>query len=170
MASLLRPFVQLAVAVILFDGGLNLHWYELREAGRAVRRLISAGLILSFTLGSLAAHFVGGLSWPVATVFGAIIVVTGPTVIMPLLRQARLKPRPASLLKWEGIVNDPLGALLAVVLFEYWVFSGTEAHGFDSVSRCLDLCSRRDSSAPVSAMRSARPTQEASFPNTSKAR
>ncbi|MEM7465359.1 MAG: cation:proton antiporter [Pseudomonadota bacterium] len=127
--DLLRPFVQLAVAVILFEGGLNLHWHELKDSGKGVRRLISAGLILSFIFGSLAARYVGGLSWPVATVFGAIIVVTGPTVIMPLLRQARLRPRTASILKWEGIVNDPLGALLAVVLFEYWVSSGPNTHG-----------------------------------------
>lgn len=127
--DMLKPFVQLSVAVILFEGGLNLHWHELKEAGKGVGRLISAGLVLSFLFGSLAAHYVGGLSWPVATVFGAIIVVTGPTVIMPLLRQARLKPRTASILKWEGIVNDPLGALLAVILFEYWVYSGTQLHG-----------------------------------------
>ena len=131
MGDMLRPFVQLAVAMILFEGGLNLHWHELKETGKGVRRLVSAGLVLSFTFGSLAAHYVGGLSWPVATVFGAIIVVTGPTVIMPLLRQARLRSRTASILKWEGIVNDPLGALLAVVLFEYWVSSGVQAHGLD---------------------------------------
>ena len=131
MGDMLRPFVQLAVAVILFEGGLNLHWHELKETGKGVRRLVSVGLLLSFSFGSLAAHYVGGLSWPVATVFGAIIVVTGPTVIMPLLRQARLRPRTASILKWEGIVNDPLGALLAVVLFEYWLSSGSHHHGFD---------------------------------------
>ena len=127
--DMLRPFVQLAVAVILFEGGLNLHWHELKEAGKGVRRLISAGLVLSFLFGSLAAHYIGGLSWAVASVFGAITVVTGPTVIMPLLRQARLRPRTASILKWEGIVNDPLGALLAVVLFEYWVSSSATIHG-----------------------------------------
>lgn len=128
--EMLKPFVQLSVAVVLFEGGLNLRWHELKEAGRGVRRLISIGLVLSFVFGSVAAHYVGGLSWPVATVFGAIIVVTGPTVIMPLLRQARLRPRTASILKWEAIVNDPLGALLAVILFEYWVYSGSQAHGF----------------------------------------
>jgi NhaP-type Na+/H+ or K+/H+ antiporter len=127
--EILRPFVQLSVAVILFEGGLNLHLHELKEAGKGVRRLISAGLVLSFAFGSVTAHYIGGLSWPVATVFGAIIVVTGPTVIMPLLRQARLKPRTASILKWEGIVNDPLGALLAVILFEYWVSTSPHSHG-----------------------------------------
>lgn len=129
--EMLRPFVQLSVAVILFEGGLNLHWHELKEAGKGVRRLISVGLVLSFAFGSVAAHYVGGLSWPVASVFGAIIVVTGPTVIMPLLRQARLKARTASILKWEGIVNDPLGALLAVILFEYWVSSSPHVGGIE---------------------------------------
>ena len=122
--SLLEPIVQLAVAVILFEGGLNLHFHELRHAGSGVRRLVSLGLVLNFVLGACAAHYVGGLSWPVAVEFGAIIVVTGPTVILPLLRQARLRARPASLLKWEGIVNDPLGALLAVVVFQYFLLRG----------------------------------------------
>ncbi len=128
---LLEPFVQLAVAVILFEGGLNLRFHELRQAGGGVRRLISTGLILSFGLGALAAHYIGQLSWPVAIEFGAIIVVTGPTVILPLLRQARLRARTASLLKWEGIVNDPVGALLAVVVFEYFVLGGGNSAGYE---------------------------------------
>ena len=126
LGDLLQPVVQLAVAVILFEGGLSLRFHELGQAGIGVRRLISVGLVLSFAIGAAAAHFIGGLSWPTATVFGAIIVVTGPTVIMPLLRQARLKARAASLLKWEGIVNDPLGALLAVIVFEYLLLVGPE--------------------------------------------
>lgn len=121
--DLLQPVVQLAVAVILFEGGLNLRFHELSQAGAGVIRLVTLGLVFSFLLGSTAAYWVGGLSLPVALEFGAIIVVTGPTVILPLLRQARLKVRPASLLKWEGIVNDPLGALLAVIVFEYFVFA-----------------------------------------------
>ena len=128
---LLEPFVQLAVAVILFEGGLNLRFHELRQAGGGVRRLISTGLILSFGLGALAPHYIGQLSWPVAIEFGAIIVVTGPTVILPLLRQARLRARTASLLKWEGIVNDPVGALLAVVVFEYFVLGGGNSAGYE---------------------------------------
>lgn len=122
--DLFKPLVQIAVAVILFEGGLNLRFHELSHAGAGVRRLTTVGLVFSFALGAIAARFVGDLSWPVAIEFGAIIVVTGPTVIMPLLRHARLRSRTASLLKWEGIVNDPLGALLAVVVFEYFVLSG----------------------------------------------
>lgn len=124
LGPLLDPIVKLGVAVILFEGGLSLRFHELKQAGAGVARLVTSGVLLSFPLGSLAAHYLVGLSWPVALVFGAIIVVTGPTVIIPLLRQARLRRRPASFLKWEGILNDPIGALLAVVIFEYYVFVG----------------------------------------------
>ncbi len=124
LGSLLDPIIKVGVAVILFEGGLRLRFHELRHAGEGVARLVTVGVLLSFPLYSAAAHFVGGLAWPVALVFGAIIVVTGPTVIIPLLRQARLRRRPASYLKWEGIVNDPTGALLAVVIFDYLVSAG----------------------------------------------
>ena len=136
--TLLTPFVQLAVAVILFEGGLNLHLHELKDAGVGVRRLITLGPVLAFGLGSGAAHFIGGLSWPVALVFGAITIVTGPTVIMPLLRHARLRARTASVLKWEGIVNDPVGALLAVVLFEYFTLADTGATGISLVAEMIE--------------------------------
>ncbi|MDH3309986.1 MAG: cation:proton antiporter [Gammaproteobacteria bacterium] len=127
LGVMLDPIIKIAVAVILFEGGLRLRFHELKTAATGVVRLVTLGVLLSFPLGSLAAHYIGGLSWPVALVFGAIVIVTGPTVIIPLLRQARLRRRPASYLKWEGIVNDPTGALLAVVIFEYFVYSGTGA-------------------------------------------
>ncbi|HEX6929274.1 MAG TPA: cation:proton antiporter, partial [Gammaproteobacteria bacterium] len=120
----LQPVVSLCVAVILFTGGLSLQFHELREAAAGVRRLVYFGVPLSWAFGSLAAHFVGGLSWPVALTFGAIIVVTGPTVILPMLRHAMLNRRTASYLKWEGIINDPIGALLAVLVFQYFIYSG----------------------------------------------
>lgn len=119
----LGTIVGLAVAVVLFDGGLNLRFYELRHAAVGVRRLVYFGVPLSFAFYSLATHYVAGLSWPSAAVFGAIIVVTGPTVILPLLRQAKLTRRVASYLKWEAIINDPIGALLAVLVFEYFLYS-----------------------------------------------
>ena len=125
LGAMLEPLVGLLVAIILFEGGMNLRFHELKEAGPGVMRLGTAGVAITFLLGSIAAHYVGQLSWPVAVLFGAIIVVTGPTVIMPMLRQARLKQRPASLLKWEGIINDPTGALLAVLVFEYFSYFGS---------------------------------------------
>ena len=127
LGAMLDPLIGLLVAIILFEGGMNLRFHELKEAGLGVIRLGSAGVAITCLLGSVAAHYVGQLSWPVAVLFGAIIVVTGPTVIMPMLRQARLKQRPASLLKWEGIINDPTGALLAVLVFEYFSYLGSGA-------------------------------------------
>jgi NhaP-type Na+/H+ or K+/H+ antiporter len=127
LGAMLEPLVGLLVSIILFEGGMNLRLHELKAAGPGVKRLATSGVAITCVLGSAAAHFVGGLSWPVAVLFGAIIVVTGPTVIMPMLRQARLKQRPASLLKWEGIINDPIGALLAVLVFEYFTYAGSHA-------------------------------------------
>jgi len=126
LGPMLDPLIKLGVAVILFEGGLTLRFHEFRQAASGVTRLVTAGVLLSLPLGTLAAYYIGGLSLPVALVFGAIIVVTGPTVIIPLLRQARLRRRAASFLKWEGIINDPTGALLAVVIFEYYAYVGDE--------------------------------------------
>lgn len=113
-----RPIVSLAVAVILFEGGLVLKFENLREAGAAVRRMIFIGGPMAWVLGTIAAHYAAGLDWASAVVFAGVMVVTGPTVIMPLLRQSKLSGRPAQFLKWEGIVNDPIGALFAVASFE----------------------------------------------------
>ncbi len=120
----LAAVIPLFVAVILFEGGLNLRLHELSEAGPVVRRLTSVGVLLAWLLGSAAAHWVGGLSWPVAWLLGAILVVTGPTVIMPLLKHANLNRRSAYHLKWEGIINDPIGVLLAVLVYEFFLYSG----------------------------------------------
>lgn len=128
----LRPVVSLCVAIILFEGGLSLQLSELKDAAKGVRRLVYAGAPLGWAFSSLCAHYIGGLGWPVSLVFGAIMVVTGPTVIMPLLRQAALNRRTASYLKWEGIVNDPIGALLAVLTFQFLIFQGSGS-GFGEV-------------------------------------
>ncbi|MEM8787130.1 MAG: sodium:proton antiporter [Pseudomonadota bacterium] len=118
LGELLRPIVAIAVAVILFEGGLTLNFSELRETAPAVRRLVLVGAPLGWLFSTLALHFGAGLAWESSAVFGGILVVTGPTVIIPLLRQAKLKSRPASVLRWEAIVNDPVGALCAVLAFE----------------------------------------------------
>ncbi len=117
----LEPLIGLAVALILFEGGLRLRLHELRHAASGLNRLVYAGVPLAFLLGTLVAHFVGGIGVPLATVFGAISVVTGPTVVLPLLRHSMLKRRIASTLRWEAIVNDPLGALLAVLTVQFWL-------------------------------------------------
>lgn len=113
-----RPIVSLAVAVILFEGGLVLKFENLRDAGAAVRRMVFFGGPLAWVLGTFAAYFAGGLDLASAVVLAGVMVVTGPTVIMPLMRQSKLGGRPAQFLKWEGIVNDPIGALFAVASFE----------------------------------------------------
>jgi len=136
--DLRRSIISLCVAIILFEGGLNLHIHELRVAASGVKRLVYIGAPVAFVTCSLAGHYVGGLSWPVSLVFGAILVVTGPTVIMPLLRQAGLNRRTASYLKWEGIVNDPIGALLAVLVFQFFVFVG-EGSGWVAIASGLSL-------------------------------
>ena len=124
IGELLRPIIGLCVAVILFEGGLSLRFHELKEASAGIKRLCSIGAVFAWVVGTLCAHVIGQLSWPVSLVFGAIIVVTGPTVIIPMLRQAGLNRRTASYLKWEGILNDPVGALLTVLVVQYFVFRG----------------------------------------------
>ena len=116
--DLYSPIISAAVAIILFEGSLNLSFKELRGVGRPIFRISTVGAFIAWIAGSLTAHYIAGLSWPVAFVIGGLFIVTGPTVIMPLLRQAKLKPRPAKVLKWEGIIVDPIGALLAVFAFE----------------------------------------------------
>ncbi|WP_260483760.1 cation:proton antiporter [Sphingomicrobium flavum] len=119
--EMLEPIVSIAVAIILFEGGLTLKFSELKKAGAAIGRLVVIGVPVAWVAGSLALYHVAGFDWPVSILFAGILVVTGPTVIMPLLRQSNLAPRPKAVLKWEGIVNDPIGALLAVITYEYLV-------------------------------------------------
>ena len=113
-----QPIISIAVAVILFEGGLTLNFKEIRGLTAGVRRLVFPGVLIAWALGALAAIHIGALSPGPAILFAGVMVVTGPTVIIPLLRQAKLTPRPAALLKWEGIANDPIGALFAVFTFE----------------------------------------------------
>ncbi|WP_233201372.1 sodium:proton antiporter [Sporosarcina sp. P13] len=126
MGDLFGPIITFAVAIILFEGSLNLDFKEIKGFGRPVARIVTIGAFIAWIAGSLAAHYIAGLSWEVAFIIGGLFIVTGPTVILPLLRQARLKPRPAAILKWEGIVVDPFGALLAVFAFEVIKFINDE--------------------------------------------
>ena len=122
--DLLEPMVSVAVALILFEGGLSLNFRELRKTDGAVTRLVLLGSPIGWVLGSLACYYIAGLVWPVAILFAGILVVTGPTVVLPLLRQSNVAARPRAILKWEAIVNDPTGALLGVVTYEYLRRSG----------------------------------------------
>ncbi|WP_199098893.1 sodium:proton antiporter [Dyella sp. ASV21] len=118
LGPLLFPVVSLAVSLILFEGSLTLRFSELPGIGKVVRGLVSYGAVVAVLLLGVAAHYLAGLSWEVAWLFGALTCVTGPTVIAPMLRTVRPNARIANILRWEGIVIDPLGALFAVLVFE----------------------------------------------------
>ena len=116
--DLLFPVVSLAVAIILFEGSLTLRYDEIRGHGRMVRNLVPIGALVTCAIGTLAARWALAVPWEVALLFGAISIVTGPTVIAPLLRSVRPEAKLANILRWEGIIIDPVGALLAVLVFE----------------------------------------------------
>jgi len=105
---------------------IMLRFKDLGDARQAVIRMVIIAGPIAWGLGTCAAHFIVGLPWDISAMVGGLFVVTGPTVIMPLLRQAHLKSRPAAVLKWEGIVNDPLGALFAVGGYEFIRFTMLE--------------------------------------------
>ncbi|MET1754502.1 sodium:proton antiporter [Novosphingobium sp. RD2P27] len=124
--ELQQPIIKLAVAVILFEGGLQLNFRDLREAGTAVKRLIFLGVPLGWLTCTLAVRVGAGLSWELSALFGGILVVTGPTVIGPMLREIKVPRRVGDTLKWEAIINDPIGALLAIAVFAQMTFANGE--------------------------------------------
>ncbi len=126
LGDLLFPIVSLSVAVILFEGGLTLEIVELKSIGRVVRNLIVIGVPVTWGLTALAARYLIGFTTELSVLLGALLVVTGPTVIIPLLRHVRPSPRVATATRWEGIVNDPIGAILAVLVFEVIFVGGVE--------------------------------------------
>lgn len=130
LGDMLFPIVSLAVAVILFEGSLTLKFAEIRGHGKMVTNLILYGTLVTCLVGTIAAYFALDMQLSLAMLFGAIVVVSGPTVIMPLLRAVRPSGRISNILKWEGIVIDPVGALLAVLVFEFIIASGGESSAF----------------------------------------
>jgi NhaP-type Na+/H+ or K+/H+ antiporter len=112
-------FVSLAISIILFEGGLTLKRSEIRNIGPVITKLITVGSAVTFFLAGGAAYFIFGLSLKLSFLFSALIIVTGPTVISPILRNIPLKKDVSSVLKWEGILIDPIGALVAVLVFEF---------------------------------------------------
>lgn len=116
--ELLFACVSLAVAVIMYEGGLTLKIGELPAAGGTVRNLVTFGAAATWLLTAVAAHYILGLDAPLAVLLAAVLVVTGPTVIAPMLRHIRPTGAVGPILKWEGIVIDPIGALLAVLVYE----------------------------------------------------
>ncbi|KAF7772249.1 hypothetical protein PCIT_a2284 [Pseudoalteromonas citrea] len=124
LGDLLFPIVSLSVAVILFEGSLTLHFRELKGIGKIVRNLCSIGMLATFVIIALSGYFILNLDWRVAAVLGAVLVVTGPTVIAPMLNAMRPTQDIDRVLRWEGIVIDPIGALFAVLVFEAVSFVG----------------------------------------------
>jgi NhaP-type Na+/H+ or K+/H+ antiporter len=127
LGSGLVAVVDLAVAVILFEGGLNLGINRLRREQTPIRRLVTWGAIITLLGGALCAHQFLGWSWMQSLLFGGLVVVTGPTVVGPLVRQLRLRPRVVTVLEAEGVLIDPIGAILAVLLL------GIALQGSDSI-------------------------------------
>lgn len=114
----LFAFVSLSIGIILFEGGLSLRMSELREVGGSVFRLITLGVLITWGIGGAAAHYILGFSVDLSVLIGAILTVTGPTVVIPLLRHVQPKGRVSTIAKWEGITIDPVGAILAVLVLE----------------------------------------------------
>lgn len=112
-------FVSLAISIILFEGGLTLRKSEVQNVGPVITKLITLGSLVTFVGAGVAAHYIFNLSWEISLLFSALIIVTGPTVISPILRNIPLKKDVAAVLKWEGILIDPIGALAAVLVFEF---------------------------------------------------
>ncbi|RED50723.1 cation:proton antiporter [Seonamhaeicola aphaedonensis] len=112
-------FVSLAISVILFEGGLTLKRAEIKSLGPVITKLITVGSAITFFGAGVLAHFVFNLSWELSFLFSALVIVTGPTVITPILRNIPLKKDISTVLKWEGILIDPIGALVAVLVFEF---------------------------------------------------
>ena len=113
-------FVSLSISIILFEGGLTLKFKEIKNVGPLViTKLITLGSLVTFFGAGIAAHYIFNLSWEISFLFSALIIVTGPTVITPILRNIPLRKDISAILKWEGILIDPIGALVAVLVFEF---------------------------------------------------
>jgi NhaP-type Na+/H+ or K+/H+ antiporter len=124
LGELIDPIVALAVGAILFDGSLSLQRRQLEHGvGGVVLRLITVGVAITWGLAGAAAGLILGLDHRIAIVLGAVLTLSGPTVVLPLLDFVRAKPRPDAVLRWEGILVDPIGAILAVLAY-HAVISG----------------------------------------------
>ena len=119
--ELLFPLISLSVAAILFEGSLTLKYQELRDIGKTVRNLVTLGALITWGITTVIVHLLVGFDLDLAILFGAMVVVTGPTVVVPMLRTVRPIKKIANILRWEGIVIDPIGALLAVLAFDFYI-------------------------------------------------
>ncbi|HLO49492.1 MAG TPA: cation:proton antiporter [Kamptonema sp.] len=116
LGSGLEVIVSLSVALILFEGGLNLELKDLGRVSGSIRNLVTFGTLITLMGGGMAAHWLGEFPWPIAFLYASLVVVTGPTVIGPLLKQVSVDRQVAALLEAEGVLIDPIGAILAVLV------------------------------------------------------
>ncbi|WP_417760615.1 cation:proton antiporter [Shewanella sp.] len=138
--DLLFPLISLGVAVILFEGALTLNFKEIRDHGRMVTHLVTVGAMATWLVISVASWWLFEFSASLALLFGALVVVTGPTVIVPMLRTVRPKSELASILRWEGIIIDPIGALIAVLVYEYITVSSDQtSHVLTALGSMLSI-------------------------------
>ena len=128
LGNLLFPFISLGVAVILFEGSLTLEFEEIKQHGKVVQMLVSLGVVITIAVVALSTYLLFDVDPLIALLFGALVCVTGPTVIMPLLKSVRPNKTISNILKWEGIIIDPIGAIAVVLVYEY-IISGGEANG-----------------------------------------
>lgn len=142
LGRLLFPMVSIAVAIILFEGALTLRFHEIKGLVKVVRNLVTVGMLLTFVILSAACHFLLGISLEVSLLFGSIMVVTGPTVVTPLLRSIRPRSELDKVLRWEGIIIDPLGAIFAVLMFEFVITQASQEaaiHSLAIISKTIGL-------------------------------
>ncbi len=132
--DLLFPMVSLAVSVILFEGALTLNFRQIKGLESVVRRMVTVGMLVTWLTIAVATHWILDLPWLLSLLFGSLVVVTGPTVIVPMLRILKLNKKVSNVLRWEGIVIDPLGALLAVLVFNFIISSEGGAQGLFEVA------------------------------------
>ncbi len=118
LGDALHMLVGFAVAVILFEGGMNLRFARLKREERTIRQLISLGALITAIGGTLTAKIFLQWEWNTSILFGILVIVTGPTVITPLLRRIKLRQSVATVLEAEGILLDAIGAIVAVVALE----------------------------------------------------
>ncbi|MDD3995071.1 MAG: cation:proton antiporter, partial [Dehalococcoidales bacterium] len=128
LGDLMEPIVSLSVAVILFEGGLNLKISDIKHTTPVVLRLITGGVLITWIIATVGAIFIVGMDTRLAVLLGAILVISGPTVIMPLLRYLRPGQNVSAVLKWEGILIDPIGAILALIVLEI-ILTGNSTGG-----------------------------------------
>ncbi|MEF1255964.1 MULTISPECIES: cation:proton antiporter [unclassified Vibrio] len=127
LGDLFFPVISLAVAVILFEGSLTLNFKQIKGISKSVWSIVTIGAVVSLIITTVATHYLLGLDWALAFLFGSLTVVTGPTVIVPLLRTVRPSSKLANILRWEGILIDPLGALFVVMVYEF-IVSHSQMH------------------------------------------